>query len=286
MRSSLPFILVALVVPGRGESQARQGGAWQVITPRTVVADQPSITLELEALNVVRSADVTFRPALHVRCLNERLEAFVATGAVWGGNPDYTATVRLHWADRPPLEETWSRSTDYAAVFTPDPAALIDRLVATPELLLEFHQDDAAPIIARFNAAGLAIHLPQLRRVCAGFAERVAHPPEAAMRTPSDRVYAETEVDDKAEVRSLPDPEYPPLLRRAGVRGTVIVQLVIDTLGRVEPGSLRVVSTPNPDFNRPALNAVEQAVFRPARVRGRAVRVQVRVQVRFNEDSR
>jgi TonB family protein len=99
-------------------------------------------------------------------------------------------------------------------------------------------------------------------------------------------VYAETEVDEKAEVRSLPDPGYPPLLRRAGVGGIVIVQLVIDTLGRAEPGSPRVVSSPNPAFNQPALNAIEHALFRPARVRGQAVRVRMRFPVRFKQDSR
>ncbi|HEV8264493.1 MAG TPA: hypothetical protein VGQ06_06050, partial [Gemmatimonadales bacterium] len=248
MRSSLPFIFLALVLPLRGEAQARQGGAWQLITPRTVVADQPSITLELEALNVVQGAVVTFRPALYVRCLNERLEAFVATGVVRGADTDYRITVRLSWASRPPREETWSVSTDYAAVFAPDPVALIEQILATPELVLEFRPDNAAPVTARFNGAGLAAHLPRLRSTCAGFAERAAEPPAAA-RVRSDRVYAETEVDEKAEVRSLPDPGYPPLLRRAGVGGIVIVQLVVDTLGRAEPGSPRVVSSPNPAFN-------------------------------------
>jgi TonB family protein len=275
MRSSLLSILVALVLPLRGEGQARQGGTWQV-------TDQPSITLELEALNVVQGAVVTFRPALYVRCLNERLEAFVATGAVRRGNPDYRTTVRLSWANRPPLEETWSRSTDYAAVFAPDPAALIEQILATPELGFEFRPDNAAPVTARFNGKGLATHLPRLRSRCAGSIERAAEPPAPAIRVPAGRVYAETEVDEKAEVRSLPDPEYPPLLRRAGVGGTVIVQLVIDTLGRAEPGSPRVVSSPNPDFNQPALNAIERAVFRPARLRGQTVRVRMRVQVKFN----
>jgi TonB family protein len=279
MRSTLPFILLALVLALRGEGQARQGGTW-------VVTDQPSITLELEALNVVQGAVVTFRPALYVRCLNERLEAFVATGAVREGNPDYRTTVRLYWANRPPLEETWSRSTDYAAVFAPDPAALIEQILATPELRFEFHADGAVPIIARFNGAGLATHLPRLRSKCAASAGRAAQPPVPAIPVSTGRVYAETEVDEKAEVRSLPDPEYPPLLRRAGVGGTVIVQLVIDTLGQVEPGSARVVSSPNPDFNRPALNAIEQSVFRPARIRGQAVRVRMRLQVRFKEDNR
>jgi hypothetical protein len=34
------------------------------------------------------------------------------------------------------------------------------------------------------------------------------------------------------------------------------VQVVIDTLGRVEPGSPRVVSSSNPAFDEPALKVV------------------------------
>src|SRR5207249_1077527 len=89
MRSKLPFILLLLVVPTRGESQqpsdrppVRQGGAWVLTTSRAEIPDQPSVTLELDALNVVRGPIVDVRPALYLRCDNEKLEAFVVTGAV------------------------------------------------------------------------------------------------------------------------------------------------------------------------------------------------------------
>ena len=73
MRSKLALILAALVLPLRGEGQERQGGAWQLTTSRSAAPDQPSVTLELDALNVVRAAVVTFRPALYLRCLNDKL---------------------------------------------------------------------------------------------------------------------------------------------------------------------------------------------------------------------
>src|SRR5205814_5654378 len=91
---------------------------------------------------------------------------------------------------------------------------------------------------------------------------------------------------EKAELLSSPPAEYPRILRRAGIQGRVVVQVVIDTLGRVEPGSPRVVSSSNPALNEPALNAVREAVFRPARVRRRAVRVRVRAPIEFNADRR
>lgn len=273
MRSKLPFILAALVLPYRGESQAREGGAWQLTTPRAVAVDQPSVTLELDALNVVRAAVVTFRPALYLRCLNEKLEAYVATGAVGGRSADYRTAVRLRWGDRPALDETWRRSTDYAAVFAPDPTAFIRQLLATPDVVLEIRSEDAGLIIARFHGEGLDTHLSTLRSKC----------PQVTEVPGSDRVYDEAEVEVKAELLSMPDAEYPPLLRRAGIQGTVIMQAVIDTAGRVDPGTLRVISSPNSGFNEPARNAAEEAVFRPARVEGRRVRARVRLSIEFRD---
>lgn len=241
MRSKLAFVMVALGLPLRGESQARQGGAWHLTAPRSVVAD-----------------------------LNEKLEAFVATGAVPGRDADYRATVRLRWSDRPLLEETWRRSTDYAAVFAPDPAAFIQQLLATPEVAFEFRPNNADPIVARFNGEGLDAHLPALQSRC----------PLAGV----DDVYGETEVDEKAELLSIPEAEYPRMLRRAGIRGTVIVEAVIDTLGSVVPGTLRVLSSPNAGFNAPARDAAEQAVFRAARVQGRRVRVRLQLAIEFRRE--
>ncbi|MGH7612823.1 MAG: energy transducer TonB [Gemmatimonadales bacterium] len=76
-------------------------------------------------------------------------------------------------------------------------------------------------------------------------------------------------------------PAYPPLLRAAGVQGRVVLQVVVDTLGRVERGTLRVVHNDNPAFAAPAIESLRGARFRPARVFGRAVRVLVQIPVEF-----
>lgn len=93
--------------------------------------------------------------------------------------------------------------------------------------------------------------------------------------------YVTATVDEAPELLSAPPPVYPELLRQAGVEGTVLVEAVVDTTGRVEARSLTVVSSPNPGFDRGAEECVRQALFRPARVEGRAVRVLVRLPVRF-----
>src|SRR5207247_10879000 len=80
---------------------------------------------------------------------------------------------------------------------------------------------------------------------------------------------------------SAPPPAYPEPLRRAGIAGRVVVETVIDTLGRAEPRSLVVVESPNPGFATPARDYVLRALFRPGRMHGRAVRVLVRVPIEF-----
>lgn len=97
----------------------------------------------------------------------------------------------------------------------------------------------------------------------------------------SDQVYMESVVEERPELLSGPQPMYPDLLRQAGVAGRVIVQAIIDTSGRAEPASVKIVQSPNPGFDQPAKQAVLRALFRPARVHGRAVRVLVNIPYDF-----
>jgi outer membrane biosynthesis protein TonB len=71
----------------------------------------------------------------------------------------------------------------------------------------------------------------------------------------------------------------PDSLRQRGVRGDVVLEYVVDTLGRVEPG-IRVVSAAQPALAAPARAAVLALRYRPGRVRGRAVRVLMATKIR------
>ena len=97
----------------------------------------------------------------------------------------------------------------------------------------------------------------------------------------SSGAWSPARVEEPPALLSAPPPEYPEPLRRAGIAGRVVVETVIDTLGRAEPRSLVVVESPNPGFATPARDYVLRALFRPARVHGRAVRVLVRVPIEF-----
>ena len=103
--------------------------------------------------------------------------------------------------------------------------------------------------------------------------------------TSGNEVYAEALVEERPSLLSAPPPVYPPLLKQAGIQGRVILRAVVDTTGRVEPASVRIMKSPNPAFDQPTKDWVLKALFRPARLHGRGVRVFNTVLVRLPEAS-
>jgi TonB family protein len=99
---------------------------------------------------------------------------------------------------------------------------------------------------------------------------------------PTGEVYAEALVDEKPSVLSGTPAIYPEILKQAGIQGRVLIQAVIDTMGRAEPGSVRIIQSPNPGFDQGSKNYVLHALFRPARVRGHAVRVLIQVPIDYH----
>lgn len=103
--------------------------------------------------------------------------------------------------------------------------------------------------------------------------------------TPSNgnQVFSTFEVDQPPQRLSAPplDRDYPALLRQAGITGRVVLQAVIDTTGKAEPASIEVMQSTYPGFNDAAKRWLSEALFRPARKGGQAVRVQVRQVIDF-----
>jgi len=97
-----------------------------------------------------------------------------------------------------------------------------------------------------------------------------------------NEVYAEALVEERPALLSAPPPDYPVLLKQAGIQGRVILRAVIDTTGRVEPASVRIMKSPNPAFDQPTKDWVLKALFRPARLHGRGVRVFINLPVDYS----
>lgn len=83
------------------------------------------------------------------------------------------------------------------------------------------------------------------------------------------------------EFRQALDRLYPPLLRDAGVTGTVHVHIRVLEDGRVDPGSVTVINSTHEMFNDPTIRAVRVLRFRPARASGQPVRVWVELPVQW-----
>ncbi len=95
------------------------------------------------------------------------------------------------------------------------------------------------------------------------------------------QTFLEAAVDERPERLSGPYPRYPEMLRQAGIEGSVLLEFVIDTTGRVEVGSLKVLQSTNRAFEGPAKDVISRSLYRPGRVRGQAVRVLVSQQIGF-----
>ena len=66
-------------------------------------------------------------------------------------------------------------------------------------------------------------------------------------------------------------PRYPDELRKAGVTGEVLAQFVVDTSGKADVATFKVLNQPNEAFVNAVKGALPQMRFNPAKVGGRAI---------------
>jgi len=94
--------------------------------------------------------------------------------------------------------------------------------------------------------------------------------------------FLQDQVDDPVQVISKVQPRYPPVLQQAGVSGYVEATWVVDTTGHAESNSWKVLKSTNAQFEAPAREAIMKALYKPARIRGAAVRQLVQQRISFN----
>lgn len=81
------------------------------------------------------------------------------------------------------------------------------------------------------------------------------------------------EVDDPVSVKPpIVKPRYPESLRREQITGSVEVGFVVDTLGRVEPESIRIRASSHRYFSEAVREALVKQEWLPAVSKGRKVR--------------
>jgi TonB family protein len=93
---------------------------------------------------------------------------------------------------------------------------------------------------------------------------------------------ADAVLDEPPRQLSCPAAEYPPTLQAERVEGQVMLRLVVDTTGYVDPATVEVTSSTHQAFEAPAMTMATGCSFTPGLVRGQPVRALVYLPVEFS----
>jgi TonB family protein len=97
-----------------------------------------------------------------------------------------------------------------------------------------------------------------------------------------ERVYSVLQVDQMVErYEGSAAPVYPPELSARRIEGQVEAAYVVDTMGRVDTTTIRVMQSDDPRFTESVRTALGETLFRPAKRSGKAVRQLVQQRFRF-----
>lgn len=89
----------------------------------------------------------------------------------------------------------------------------------------------------------------------------------------TDQTYFEFQVEKQvAPAPGNTPPRYPDMLRSANVEGEVLAQFVVDTLGRVERGSIKILKTSHDLFTNSVMQHLGNAKYYAAEIGGRKVK--------------
>ena len=149
------------------------------------------------------------------------------------------------------------------------------RVMSTPDSVL--NEPARAVVLGSHYAPGRV----EDRAVRARVVVEVAFDPRDTATAPSPVYEEEDSLSQKPALLFGPQIVYPQDLQQNRIQGRVVVQMILDTLGRVELGSLQFVTTPHPGFLMSVSQYLALARFRPARRNGRLVRSLVQMPVDF-----
>jgi TonB family protein len=107
--------------------------------------------------------------------------------------------------------------------------------------------------------------------------------PARPQRVSDNQNFFEFQVEKTAElIPGNPAPRYPDLLRSANIEGEVLAQFVVDTTGRVDMATVKVLKTTHDLFTNSVKQALPDVKFSPALVGGRKVKQLVQMTFPFS----
>lgn len=100
---------------------------------------------------------------------------------------------------------------------------------------------------------------------------------------PREQLYLDFQVTQQVAPRpGNRAPRYPDDLRKNHIQGEVLAQFVVDTLGRAEMATFKVLRASDPGFTNAVREAVPAMHFSPASIAGRPVRQLVQMPFQFS----
>jgi len=118
--------------------------------------------------------------------------------------------------------------------------------------------------------------------VAGGIAKGVVGGTVPAGPVDANQTYFEFQVEKQAAVAQGVPPRYPDMLRSANVEGEVLAQFVVDTTGRAEMSSFKVIKSSHDLFTNSVRQVLPQMRFHAAEVGGRKVRQLVQMPFQFS----
>ncbi|HKS05792.1 MAG TPA: energy transducer TonB [Gemmatimonadaceae bacterium] len=99
----------------------------------------------------------------------------------------------------------------------------------------------------------------------------------------TDQTYYEFQVEKPAsQVSGIGVPVYPEMLKNAGFQGKVLASFVIDTTGKVDVATFKIISSSHDLFTKAVRDQLRNMKFLPAEVGGRKVKQLVQLPFEFS----
>lgn len=138
-------------VSARPES-ARADSEWVLVDSVDKMDNTPIVSLTKSGTN-----DST----LVIRCAKHKTEAYINTDTVVDNG-----AVRIKFDQSPPIRQSWTRSTDYKALFSPDAVTFSRELANAKTFMFEFTPFQEGARSASFDVLNLAPKLQRLSEAC------------------------------------------------------------------------------------------------------------------------
>jgi hypothetical protein len=145
------------------DSATADSRKWTVKHERDAMEDVTNVYLRLESYEPSRLWPPT--PDLVIQCRRNKTNIVVVTYEPLRTQGS-DARVRYRFDGAKPVSSSWTESTDFKAIFAPQPIALAKQLLKTSDWVFEYMTFSGNVVVARFRTSGLAEVLPLVSNAC------------------------------------------------------------------------------------------------------------------------